>query len=348
MRFFITGTAGFIGFHLARRLLEDGHTVTGYDGMTDYYDPQLKRARNAVLAGYEGFTSVQAMLEDATSLRDALDSCGPDVVVHLAGQAGVRYSIDHPESYIASNVVGTFNLIEALRSRPVRHFLFASTSSIYGGNLGFPFHETDRTDFPVSLYAATKKSCEAMSHSYAHLYGIPTTCFRFFTVYGPWGRPDMALFKFVDRIEAGEPIDVYGHGRMRRDFTYVDDLIDSIVDLVDEVPPTAPGDSQPSAPRDSLSTVAPWRVVNIAGGQPVELMDFVRAVEDAVGKEAVRNFLPMQAGDVVATEADPGLLETLTGHIPTTPVPVGVRAFVDWYREYRTTHGPVGGSPVQS
>ena len=255
MRYFVTGTAGFIGFHLAKRLLADGHEVIGYDGMTPYYDVRLKHKRVAGLTAHNGFSAIEGMLEDKDLLERSVSEAAPDVIVHLAAQAGVRYSINHPDTYIASNLVGTFNLLEVARAHPPKHLLFASTSSVYGGNPDMPFAEADRTDFPVSLYAATKKAGEAMTHSYAHLFKIPTTCFRFFTVYGPWGRPDMALYKFVDAIENGRPIDIYGMGRMRRDATYVTDLVEGIARLAELVPVAG-----------QLSPVAPWRVVNIAGG----------------------------------------------------------------------------------
>lgn len=326
MRFFVTGTAGFIGFHLARHLLAAGHVVTGYDGVTNYYDPALKRGRLALLAQFDGFTQVQGMLEDAALLTRSLRESQADIVIHLAAQAGVRYSIEAPQSYIQSNLVGTANLLEAVRAHPPRHMIFASTSSVYGGNTKMPFAETDRADGPVSLYAATKKSGEAMVHSYAHLFGIPATCVRFFTVYGPWGRPDMALFKFAKAMFEDQPIDVYGQGRMRRDFTYVDDLVAALAGLVAVVP--EPG--KPVA-NDSLSPVAPFRVVNIGGGRPTELMDFIRAIEDAIGRQAQMNMLPMQQGDVVATHADTGLLHTLLGRLPETPVASGVRHFIDWF-----------------
>src|SRR5690554_3673266 len=236
VRFFVTGTAGFIGFHLARQLLADGHVVTGYDGLTDYYDPALKRARLAILGQENNFMAIEGMLEDAELLRENVMNSKAEIVVHLAAQAGVRYSLEHPQSYIQSNVVGTANLLEVLRGAPPRHLVFASTSSVYGGNTKFPFAETDRADAPVSLYAATKKSGEAMVHSYAHLFGIPSTCLRFFTVYGPWGRPDMAPIKFASAILEGRSIDVYGNGQMRRDFTYVEDLVDVIARIMD-LPP---------------------------------------------------------------------------------------------------------------
>jgi UDP-glucuronate 4-epimerase len=269
------------------------------------------------------------MLEDRPALKAALDAAQPDIVIHLAAQAGVRYAFEAPDTYLQSNVVGTFNLLELLKGKPPRHLLFASTSSVYGGNVGAPSRETDRTDFQMSLYAATKKSGEAMCHSYSHLFGIPTTAFRFFTVYGPWGRPDMALFTFVRKMLAGEPIDIYGEGRMRRDFTYIDDLVDAIVALIEVVPGT-----QPTGRSDSLSPVAPYRAVNLAGGKPVELMTYVEAVEAALGQQAIKNFLPMQPGDVVDTHASPELLHDLVGAVPKVDVHDGVARFVAWYREH--------------
>jgi UDP-glucuronate 4-epimerase len=332
MKVFVTGAAGFIGFHLSQRLIADGHQVVGYDGMTPYYDVTLKQNRVAVLKQSNAFSMVEAMLEDKAALDAAIGDFAPDVIVHLAAQAGVRYSIEHPQTYISANLVGTFNVLEAARQLKPKHLLIASTSSVYGGNKDMPFRETDRTDFPVSLYAATKKAGEAMSHSYAHLFKIPTTCFRFFTVYGPWGRPDMALFKFVSAIAKGEPIDVYGEGKMRRDFTYVDDLVEAIVRLANAVPLEGkPVDVEGG--RDSLSPVAPWRVVNIAGGEPVGLMPFIETVEQSTGLIATKRLLPMQQGDVTETYAAPGLLHALTGYVPDTPLEVGVPAFVRWYRQ---------------
>ena len=334
MRYFITGTAGFIGFHLAQRLVRAGHEVRGFDGLTPYYDPGLKRARLDRLLQSERFSWVEGMLEDRAALDLAVGGYAPNVIVHLAAQAGVRHSIDHPESYIDSNIVGTFNVLEAARATNPSHLMFSSTSSVYGGNEQLPFSETDPSHLPLSLYAATKKAGEAMSHSYAHLFGIPTTCFRFFTVYGPWGRPDMALFKFVERIERGEPIEIYGEGRMSRDFTYIDDLITSI-ELLSAAAPQQGKPIDGAGVTDSLSPVAPWRVVNIAGGRTVGLTEFVEAVERHMGMEAKKEFLPMQPGDVRRTWADAGLLKALTGYEPATPVDEGVRAFVGWYREYR-------------
>ena len=329
MKIFITGTAGFIGFHLVRRLLAGGHEVTGYDGVTDYYDPALKRARLALLGQERGFRPVEGMLEDAADLSTALERSEAEIVIHLAAQAGVRYSLEAPQSYVQSNVVGTGNLLEAMRRLPPRHFLFASTSSIYGGNTKLPFAETDRADGPVSLYAATKKAGEAMVHSYAHLFGIPSTCLRFFTVYGPWGRPDMAPIKFASAIVEGRPIDVYGHGQMRRDFTYIDDLV-AAIDRLKDLPPEL---EKPVA-HDSLSAVAPFRVVNVAGGRQTELMDFIRTIEAALGQKAQLNMLPMQPGDVTETQSDTRLLQTLIGQVPETPVETGVARFVNWFRDY--------------
>jgi UDP-glucuronate 4-epimerase len=328
MRILVSGTAGFIGFHLARRLLADGHVVTGVDGMTDYYDVSLKRARHEILRGSNRFVAHERMLEDADALARIVDEARPDVIVHLAAQAGVRYSLEFPRTYVESNLVGTFNVLEAARTAAVNHLLLASTSSVYGGNSEMPFVETQRTDHPLTFYAATKKATEDMAHSYAHLWGIPTTAFRFFTVYGPWGRPDMALFKFVRATLAGEPIDVYGHGEMRRDFTYIDDLADAIVKLI-SVPPRR---DAPVSPSDSLSPVAPYRVVNIGGGAPVKLTDFIDEIERCLGVPVKRNFVAMQKGDVPETSASTELLRALIGTIPSTPVSAGIAAFVDWYR----------------
>lgn len=328
-RVLVTGDAGFIGFHTVQRFLARGDDVVGFDGLTEYYDPQLKRDRLAQLQN-DRFTHVTAMLEDRAVLEETIRDFQPEIIVHLAAQAGVRYSIDHPETYISANIAGTFNLLETVRKHPPRHLLLASTSSVYGGNTKMPFAEVDRADSPVSLYAATKKATESLAHSTAHLWGLPITAFRFFTVYGPWGRPDMALYKFVRAIERGEPIDIYGFGEMRRDFTYIDDLVDGIVALSETVPVVG----QPVGERDSLSAVAPYRSVNIAGGTPIGLIDFIDAIESSLGKKATRRMLPMQPGDVVETYADPTLLRDLIGAVPTTPVPEGIEQFVKWYRDY--------------
>ena len=332
MRFLITGTAGFIGFHLAQRLLADGHVVAGIDGLTPYYDVKLKEARHAVLAKSNRFTAHVEMLEDETRISTIIGAAKPDVIVHLAAQAGVRYSLENPRAYIDSNVTGTFHVLEAVRRNPVQHFIFGSTSSVYGANASMPFRENDRTDHPLTIYAATKKAGELMAHDYAHLWGVPATVVRFFTAYGPWGRPDMALFKFVDAITKGGPIDLYGEGRMSRDFTYVDDLVEAIVRLVPCVP--ARSVLGEDIAEDSLSPAAPFRVVNIGRGAPVGLIEFVEAIETALGKKAKRNLLPMQPGDVADTLASADLLERLTGYRPATGVGEGVAKFVEWYRGY--------------
>lgn len=329
-RILVTGHAGFIGFHLAQKLLSQGHLVLGIDAVTDYYDSRLKRARLEILSDHSNLDSHEFYLEDASRLQETVAAFEPSIVVHLAAQAGVRYSLEHPEKYVSSNIVGTFNLLETMREIEPAHLMLASTSSVYGGNEKLPFAETDRADSPVSLYAASKKASEAMAHSYSHLWGIPTTAFRFFTVYGPWGRPDMALFKFVKAIRSGETIDVYGQGLMQRDFTYVDDLVESIVSLSEQPP-------QMGATRgshDSLSPVAPFRMVNIGGGSPIGLLDFIQAIEAALGTRAKMRMLPMQPGDVEKTASDITLLEDLVGDRPRTPVQTGVGHFVRWYNEY--------------
>ena len=326
MRVFVTGTAGFIGFHLAKRLLELGFRVDGFDGLTPYYDVTLKQARHAELARFTGFRAHIALLEDMEALTRAAEVAEPEIIVHLAAQAGVRYSLENPRAYVDANLVGGFNILEIARARAVRHLLMASTSSVYGGNQHMPFLESERADYPLTLYAATKKANEAMAHSYAHLWRLPTTMFRFFTVYGPWGRPDMALFKFVDAIEKGQPIDIYNHGKMQRDFTYVGDLVEAILRLVDRAPEIGAD--------DSVSPVAPFRIVNIGRGEPVGLLAFIEAIERKLGKTAIRNYLEMQKGDVPQTFADCSLLERLTGYRPQTTVEEGVSAFVDWYRDY--------------
>jgi UDP-glucuronate 4-epimerase len=327
MNILITGAAGFIGYHTAAQLLSAGHAVTGFDAMTRYYDVRLKEARVTRLKAQGGFHFIEGALEDREALKAALAAAEPEIIIHLGAQAGVRYAFEAPDAYMQSNVMGTFNLLELVKNKPPKHLLFASTSSVYGGNTSQPSRETDRTDFQMSLYAATKKSGEAMCHSYAHLFGIPTTAFRFFTVYGPWGRPDMALFTFVRKILAGEAIDIYGEGKMRRDFTYIDDLVDAIVALIDVVPAKgAAGEA------DSLSPVAPYRAVNLAGGRPVQLMDYVEAIEAALGMTARKNFMPMQPGDVVDTFAATELLQELVGSVPKVEVREGVARFVEWYR----------------
>lgn len=332
-RVLITGTAGFIGFHLARHLLADGCIVHGFDGMTDYYDIALKRRRHQMLLQSPGFSVTEVLLEDHETLMRVACDFAPEVIVHLAAQAGVRYSLENPRAYVDSNVVGSFNVMEVAREMQVRHLLMASTSSVYGANIDMPFAETHQTDTPLTIYAATKKATEAMGHSYAYLHGLPVTMFRFFTVYGPWGRPDMALFKFADAILKGRPIDIYNNGDMYRDFTYVDDLVRAIGLLID-APPPAPESGVEPVPGDSLSPAAPWRVVNIGNSEKVRLLDFIEALEETLGREAIRNYMPMQLGDVPATWADAELLHALTGYAPQTGYREGIARFVDWFRDH--------------
>ena len=326
----VTGSSGFIGFHLCQKLLDDGFRVVGIDNLSDYYDVALKQRRQSILLQNPNFRVINDNIEAPGLMMSLFAEETPDVIIHLAAQAGVRYSIDNPRAYLESNIVGTFEILEAARAYPPAHMLLASTSSAYGANTVMPYQETVKADHQMSFYAATKKATEAMAHSYAHLYHLPVTMFRFFTVYGPWGRPDMALFKFTKAILNGDPIDVYNHGDMKRDFTYVTDLVEGIRLLIDAVPERL--DEVPEG--DSLSPVAPWRVVNIRNSDSVQLTDFIAAIEEATGKTATRNMMPMQAGDVPATWADASLLQTLTGYKPQTNVRDGVQAFVDWYRDY--------------
>ena len=335
-RFLITGSAGFIGFHLARRLLDAGSEVFGLDGFTRYYDVNLKRARAAILESYPCYRGLEAMLEDFAAVSRFAAESRPDVIVHLAAQAGVRYSLENPRAYADANLTGTFNVLEIAKVMAPEHLVIASTSSVYGANTAMPFRENDRADHPLTLYAATKKAGEDMAHAYAHLYKIPTTAFRFFTVYGPWGRPDMALFKFVAATLKGEPIDVYGEGRMRRDFTYIDDLIEAVTRLID----APPRQGEPVGASDSLSPAAPYRVVNIGGGRTVGLLDFIDAIEHALGTPIERRMLPMQRGDVPATSASPDLLRALTGYVPSTPIETGVRNFIEWHRQRYAAGAP--------
>ena len=330
---FVTGSAGFIGYHLCKLLLAEGFRVAGYDGMTDYYDVTLKQRRLAMLLQNPSFTNTEALLEDQTALESAMRAANPHVIIHLAAQAGVRYSLENPRAYLNANLVGGFNVLDLARELQVDHLLMASTSSVYGANTEMPFLETHKTESPLTFYAATKKANEAMAHSYAHIYGLPVTMFRFFTVYGPWGRPDMAPYKFTKGILEGTPIDIYNNGDMWRDFTYVEDLVRGIRLLIDAVP-LRPATPEDIAPGDSLSPAAPYRVVNIGNSDKVKLLDFIEAIEDATGRKAIRNYMPMQTGDVVATWADANLLKSLTNYQPQTNVRDGMAAFVNWYRDY--------------
>ena len=328
----ITGTAGFIGFHLAKLLLKDKFKVHGYDGITDYYDINLKKKRHNILSENSNFTNTKGMLEDFDKLNRIAEEFKPDVIVHLAAQAGVRYSLENPRSYINSNIVGTFNIMEIARKQEIKHLLMASTSSVYGANKNMPFRESEKADSQLTIYSATKKANESMAHSYAYLWKIPTTMFRFFTVYGPWGRPDMALFKFVHSIQNNKPIDVYNNGQMYRDFTYVDDLVKAIKLLMDKPPLIIDKNKKIDGHNDF--SVAPFRIINIGNSKKVKLLDFIDTIESILGKKANRNYLPMQKGDVPATWADASNLMDLTKYKPQTNFKDGIVNFVKWYKEY--------------
>ena len=329
MKVLITGTAGFIGFHLANQLLKDGFKVHGYDSINDYYDVNLKHARQNILLKDKNFSTTKGLLEDNDELTEVADKFQPDVIIHLAAQAGVRYSLENPRAYINSNINGTFNVMEIARKHKVKHLLMSSSSSVYGANTNMPFTENDKVDTQLTIYAATKKSNESMAHSYAHLWKIPTTMFRFFTVYGPWGRPDMAYFKFVSSILNNKPIDIYNNGEMYRDFTYVDDLVNGIKLLVDCVPT-----NKKISENDNLSQVAPFRVVNIGNSDKIKLNDFINEIEESLNKKAIRNYMPMQKGDVTETWADCYLLQKLTNYKPKTNYKDGIKNFVKWYLDY--------------
>ncbi|MBN8428324.1 MAG: NAD-dependent epimerase [Xanthomonadales bacterium] len=332
MRVLITGAAGFIGSTLAHRLLDRGDVVLGYDNLNDYYDVRLKQARLARLTRREGFHFVQASLEDRPALDAAFAEFKPDRVVNLAAQAGVRYSLENPRAYIDANIVGFLNILECCRHQAIEHLVYASSSSVYGANRKLPFAVEDSVDHPVSLYAASKKANELMAHTYSHLFGLPTTGLRFFTVYGPWGRPDMALFLFTRKILAGEPIDVFNYGKHTRDFTYIDDIVEGVIRTLDRVPGPDP-DFDPLQPTPA-SSLAPYRVYNIGNHQPVQLGRYIELIEQALGKTAIKNLLPLQPGDVPDTAAEVSALMRDTGYQPGTPVDVGVERFVRWYREF--------------
>ena len=332
MHYLVTGAAGFIGFHVAERLLAAGHQVTGLDNLNDYYDVNLKLSRLALLQAHPDFHFVKGDLADRTLMADLFTNGQFRRVIHLGAQAGVRYSLDNPHAYADANLVGHLNILEGCRQHKIEHLLYASSSSVYGLNRKTPFSVNDSVDHPVSLYAATKKANELMSHSYAHLYGLPCTGLRFFTVYGPWGRPDMALFKFTKAILAGQPIDVYNFGEMKRDFTFIDDIAEAIIRLAEVIPqPNAEWTVETGSPAESS---APYRVYNIGNSSPVELMDYITALEEALGMEAQKNMMPIQPGDVLDTSADTQPLYDLVGFKPQTSVKDGVKNFVDWYKDY--------------
>ena len=331
-RYLVTGAAGFIGFHLTRRLIARGDSVVGFDCVNDYYSVALKRDRLAQLHELGRFEFVEANLADREAVDRAFGKSAFDVVVNLAAQAGVRYSLTNPHAYVDSNLVGFVNILEACRHNKVSHLVYASSSSVYGANRQMPFSVHDNVDHPLSLYAASKKANELMAHTYSHLYGLPTTGLRFFTGYGPWGRPDMALFLFTKAILEGRPIDVFNHGNMRRDFTYIDDIVEGVIRVSDRV--AAPNLDWSGETLDPATSRAPWRVYNIGNNQPVGLMDVIGILERCLGQTAEKNFLPMQPGDVPETYADIDALVADTGFAPATPIEVGVQRFVDWYREY--------------
>ena len=330
---FITGSSGFIGFHLASFFLSNDWVVVGLDALTDYYDVNLKRARQKLLCENSNFHNYEGFIQDAKLLNEIFLNYKPNIVLHLAAQAGVRYSIENPMSYVESNLLGTFQILEIARKYKPNHLLMASTSSVYGSNKDYPLHENQKCDTPISFYAATKLSNEAMAHSYSHLYEIPITMFRFFTVYGPWGRPDMALFKFTKNILLDEPIDIYNKGNMLRDFTYVADLVKAIFLLISKEP-TKVNERKEIIKNDNISAVAPFRAVNIGSSNPINLLDFINELENILGKEANKNFLSMQDGDIEKTHSDINLLKAITGFYPKTNIHEGISQFVKWYKSY--------------
>jgi len=328
----ITGAAGFIGFHLSRKLCDLGFEVVGIDNLNDYYDPELKRARLNELKELSNFKFVHLDLINQKELLKLFDNIKFENIIHLAAQAGVRYSIENPLAYIDSNIVGFIHILEMCRKFPVKHLIYASSSSVYGANVKQPFSESDNVDHPVSLYAATKKSNELMAHTYSNLYNIPTTGLRFFTVYGPWGRPDMAYYSFTKNIFENKPIKVFNNGNLERDFTYIDEIIEGVVNLID-LPPLPNKNWERQNP-DPATSFAPYRIINIGNNKPVKLMEFISTLENVIGKKAIKKFVPMQAGDVYSTYADIVRLNKLTGYLPKTNIKTGLSKFVKWYRDY--------------
>ena len=331
MKIFITGSSGFIGFHLSKKLLDKGHTVHGFDSMNNYYDIKLKKARYQILQEYTKFSFTKGIVENQKIISKSILSFKPKVIIHLAAQAGVRYSIEKPRVYLDSNIIGTYNIIELAKKINVKHLLIASSSSVYGANKKLPFKEIDKTETQLSIYAATKKSTESIAHSYSNIWKLPITMLRFFTVYGPWGRPDMALFKFTRGIINKKKIDIYNHGKMYRDFTYIDDIVDGINAIINKAPNLK---QLGKIKNDSLSPVAPFRILNIGNTHKVYLLDFINALEKELGAKAIRNYMPMQKGDVKMTLSDTTLLKKLTGYNPKTKYKVGIKNFLKWYLAY--------------
>ena len=330
-KLFITGSSGFIGFHVAKRYLDKGFKVYGFDSMNNYYDVKLKRSRLNILKKYKNFSFTKGNLENQKKLNSSINKFKPSIIIHLAAQAGVRYSIENPKIYLNSNIIGTFNVIECAKKLKIKHLIIGSSSSVYGANKKFPFQEIDKTDRQISFYAATKKSTESIAHSYSSLWKIPITVLRFFTVYGPWGRPDMAYFKFTKNILRGKKIDVYNKGKMYRDYTYIDDIVDGIVKLTNKIPKL---NSSKKYKNDSISHVAPIRTLNIGNTKKVLLSDFISAIEKILNKKAVKRFLPMQKGDVYSTLSDSSLLRRITGYNPKTKYKDGIKKFLNWYLDY--------------
>ena len=330
-KLFITGSSGFIGFHVAKRYLDKGFKVYGFDSMNNYYDVKLKRSRLNILKEYKNFSFTKGNLENQKKLNSSINKFKPSIIIHLAAQAGVRYSIENPKIYLNSNIIGTFNVIECAKKLKIKHLIIGSSSSVYGANKKFPFQEIDKTDRQISFYAATKKSTESLAHSYSGLWKIPITVLRFFTVYGPWGRPDMAYFKFTKNILRGKKIDVYNKGKMYRDYTYIDDIVDGIVKLTNKIPKL---NSSKKYKNDSISHVAPIRTLNIGNTKKVLLSDFISAIEKILNKKAIKRFLPMQKGDVYSTLSDSSLLRRITGYNPKTKYKDGIKKFLNWYLDY--------------
>ena len=331
MKIFVTGSSGFIGFHLSLKLLNKGHKVHGLDSMNNYYDIKLKKDRLKILKSFKGFSFTKSKLENKKNLNKIVKKFRPKVIIHLAAQAGVRYSIEKPRVYLDSNIIGTYNVIEASHRYKVKHLVIASSSSVYGANKKFPFKEVDKADTQLSIYAATKKATESMAHSYSNIWKIPITMLRFFTVYGPWGRPDMALFKFTKGILANKKIDIYNHGKMYRDFTYIDDIVNGMILLMNKIPKL---NKNTRYQNDSLSPVAPFRILNIGNTKKVYLLDFIKQIEKELGRKAIKNYMPLQKGDVKQTLSNSYLLKRITGYNPKTNYKIGIKKFVDWYKKY--------------